>query len=413
MNSLRTWRICVVIGIFLMTSTNCFSQFQELEKKAKKGSVKAQLELAGYWKLRNNMESACYWYQKAAEQGNSKGYWGLVNLYEETGNYAKAVEWLEKGVCESKWIGITLGDYYYEGKGVTKDYEKAAKYYEKGLSDKDSKGKNGEWSSSQIQLCTYALAVCCDSIGKYNEAIKWYKETYEGVFGGFGSQKQERIQALLGLVRLYHLGLGEKKDSVIVEHYMNLFLEECQSKTLAADYIIAWWIPDSPINTRPYENEMADFSISYALTLGSKNALFLMARSYEEGWFGYPRSAKVARIMYEKIISEASNYVKIILPVMGRLGLMYYLGNGGIKMDSQKAYNHLYAASTDKNFKDEEVAKYLSFCYRDGVGTNIDSEKQNFWEKKAAELGDKTAAEWLVQDMKAEAIQNIKEGRSH
>lgn len=109
-----------------------------------------QQGLGEYVKDYNKAEQ---WYQKAIENGGQYEYFLLGILYSLTDNYQpqKALKNYDKAADLGYTKGmIKAADFYFTGKdGITKDYAKAAKYYEKYY---NSEKKNAAYIDSLIQI---------------------------------------------------------------------------------------------------------------------------------------------------------------------------------------------------------------------------------------------------------------------
>jgi len=113
-----------------------------LKKGAEGGDMSGQYMLAVSYKtgsgVDRDMSEAILWFEKAAQQGCSKSMYVLGNIYEEGGseldhNYVqKAASFYEEsanaGSCDAQY---KIGEFYYNGKGVAKNYKEARKWFEK------------------------------------------------------------------------------------------------------------------------------------------------------------------------------------------------------------------------------------------------------------------------------------------
>jgi len=146
----------------------------------------------------------------------------------------------EQGHASAQYI---LGSRYYEGKGVTKDYKEAIKWYtlaaEKGISSAQGNvgamHYKGQGVSQDIQLAIkwYTLAAKQGSASAqyvlgslnhngqgvsqdYGKAMKWFKLAAD--------QGNASAQENLGLI--YHLGLGVTKDYMQAVKWYTLAAEQ-------------------------------------------------------------------------------------------------------------------------------------------------------------------------------------------
>lgn len=89
--------------------------------------------VSGFGKLMS-VESALFWYERAAAKNHPVAQYNLAALYAEgrgvERDLKKCAEWLTKsanqGLAASQF---NLGNMYYLGKGVEKDWEKAKMWY--------------------------------------------------------------------------------------------------------------------------------------------------------------------------------------------------------------------------------------------------------------------------------------------
>jgi TPR repeat protein len=106
----------------------------ELLKKAEKGDVTAQIELAAKFWSDGDFDSAVKWYRKAAEQGDVRAEHalGIANMSGQgaNGGFEEAIKWFkkaaEKGNMDSQY---SLGLRYVRGDHVERDFTEAAKWF--------------------------------------------------------------------------------------------------------------------------------------------------------------------------------------------------------------------------------------------------------------------------------------------
>jgi enhanced entry protein LpnE len=113
---------------------------QLLLAAANKGNVDAQVLLAAYYWYLNTPEGfskAFSWYQKAANQNNPEGQYGLGYMYDTgTGvpqNNETAMIWYKKAAEQGNSnAALAIGYNYDNGVGVKKDEAQAIQWYTKG-----------------------------------------------------------------------------------------------------------------------------------------------------------------------------------------------------------------------------------------------------------------------------------------
>ena len=116
-------------------------------------------------------KKAAFWYEEAAKQGHAEAQNDLAALYEfstSVKDYEKALYWynclLEGGQMEAAY---SLGLMYSEGKGCTKNMEKALGYWCRGA-------ELGEVH------CLEKLGDYYRDLGQVEEALKWYRMGEQG-----------------------------------------------------------------------------------------------------------------------------------------------------------------------------------------------------------------------------------------
>lgn len=112
--------------------------FETWLKLANLGDAFGQLKTGGCYKngigVTQDKTKAEEYYRKSAEKGNEFAMYELADIYMEKGKYIEAIDLLEKSGLKGFNVAYhSLGDMYYNGKGVTKSYEKAYDYFNKGI----------------------------------------------------------------------------------------------------------------------------------------------------------------------------------------------------------------------------------------------------------------------------------------
>jgi TPR repeat protein len=124
--------------------------FQQLKRRANRGEVKAQLELADMYTkgkgIEQDMIQAIKWYRKAASKGEVKAQLELANMYAKgkdvVQNLPKAIKWYRKAANKDNTMAqFRLGQMYEKGKGVEKDLVQAEKWYRKAANKGHKKAK--------------------------------------------------------------------------------------------------------------------------------------------------------------------------------------------------------------------------------------------------------------------------------
>ena len=74
----------------------------------------------------------------------------------------------------------------------------------------------------------------------------------------------------------------------------------------------------------------------------------------------------------------------------GKLGEMYYKGQY-VKQDFNEAFRLLKEAAEYKDVPSGNAMRLLSACYRYGLGTEKDAQKEAYWMEEAAKFKDEKA----------------------
>jgi TPR repeat protein len=170
---------------------------------AKKDYVLAQYLVAQIYHVGNkkfrDLKQAKYWYQKAAQQGNTKAQYNLANFYY-LGNgteksFKKAFKWYQKAAKQGHVRAqYSLGLRYLLGKGVDKDYKKATKWLL-------ASAKQGNAFAQYSVALRYALGQGVEK--NLSEKIFWFKKA--------AVQNHQQAQYSLGI---YYLSKGEQKIAI-------------------------------------------------------------------------------------------------------------------------------------------------------------------------------------------------------
>lgn len=128
------------------------------KRAAEEGDIRSQYNLGYAYQhglaVERNLDSAIFWYEKAATRGHRLSQVGVADLYAQTQkrNYEKAIYWYQQATKQDSCDAYRkLGDMFYFGLGTDVDTIKAANYYRKAAEQKDyvaqfrlEDGKNGE-----------------------------------------------------------------------------------------------------------------------------------------------------------------------------------------------------------------------------------------------------------------------------
>ncbi|QQO09631.1 tetratricopeptide repeat protein [Breznakiella homolactica] len=171
---------------------------KKLEAIAEKGNVEVMLFLAREYRFFNNFEAQKYWYQKAANAGNTGAKRWLGDYYRKS-EPELAIQWYRKAAEDGDSSAkAMLGEYYFYGKIVPQDYKKAMEL----LLDS---AKNGNEKSQRLigDMFFFGLGVEVD----YEKAVKWYEEAAIWSPGYWVD-----FEAVYKLAVIYFFGIGVEKD---------------------------------------------------------------------------------------------------------------------------------------------------------------------------------------------------------
>ncbi len=121
------------------TLNNEVLSFAQIEQKAIQGNVDAQFYV-GYILstgdgVKKDVTAGIEWYKKASKQGHTGSMFNIAYLYEHGDggiekNQVEAVKWLKLAANNGNVAAQNnLGDKYYKGDGVKRDYKEATKWY--------------------------------------------------------------------------------------------------------------------------------------------------------------------------------------------------------------------------------------------------------------------------------------------
>ena len=330
----------------------------DLEKKARKGNVKAQSELADLYYEKKDYENAFRWAEMAAEKGFAEAQNTLGRLYVYglgcKKDEVKAFEWFLKAAKQGlanaqKNIGIC----YDEGVGCTQDYVKAFEWYLKaakqGLAD----------AQFSIGYCYFHGEGCKQN---YAQAFEWYlKAAYQGYAAA---------QTNVGVC--YSYGYGCPQDyTKAFEWYLKA---SNQDRTLA-QYNIGNCYSEGKGCTQNYTKAFEWYL--KAAEAGYKRAMSAVGNSYLLGE-GIAADEEKALYWYEKGENDAI------------LSFLYYHGVG-TTADYSKAFQYALKGAENGSSKAQAM---LGHFYTNGIGCEVNPTKAAEWNAKAKENGDLTHKSW-------------------
>lgn len=409
-----------VFIISLMLAQIAFAQTYsyDLEQKAKSGDAEAQFELGSCYHngrgVSGDWKQAEKWYTKAAEKGNAKAQYELGDHLFITNAYyknmpsslrerwdkrnAKAIVWF----CKAAKQGLDkaqfcLGECYYNGYGITQDYEQAALWYSK--------------------AATQGMAVAQDMLGEcyyygrgvtqnYNLAIEYFQKAADGdkSIGGL-----HETGALFHLALCYGRGHGVAKDEQRAKK-MLLYIWRTRDAYVLANKSYGYYALDE---IRRYaedgDAEMQEAVGSYsngesldwtrkAAEQGNVEAQKKLASWYYNGK-RVQQDYEQAALWYEKAYKDDDfidgEYADLLLKQAQttdakkqcQLAYLYYR-----KSDYGQAML-LFKKAADQGNVTAQLK--LGTCYYHGRGVAIDYTQAAAWFGKAAEQGNAEAQDWL------------------
>lgn len=283
---------------------------------------------------------------------------GLIYLTKVFRKEEQAVELFRKASANGyQSATYNLGLCYFQGQGVGVDYGKAFELF-KQIANTDN------YAQTMIGVC-YLYGYGVEK--NYNEAITWLNR---------GSENKE-TEASLYLAYAYSKGFGVEKDELKA---LKLYLPFAEKGYLSAQYQMALIY---------YNGETVSKDCQQALYWFGKvaaryyDALTIMGEIYEKGEC-MPANLEKAKDYYH----QASDCGVPLAEC--RLGSLLYN-----EKNYEEAFIYFTQAAEDKKEPVAEAMRKLAACYRYGLGTTIDLEKEKYWMDQAANHNDYKAIDVL------------------
>lgn len=384
--------------------------FEKNMTKAQKGSAKDMYWVGkSYWYgsgVKMDMSEALKWYKKAAEHGNADGAYECGDFYfyghVVNKNEDEAIKWYElaKKLGYKDRIGIAynhLGELYFS-KALKYDdekkYREAALFYKKGA---ELDNKNCEENLGVL----YCLGEGVEQ--NYAEGYKWLMKAKEHHSPSAGAN----------IGKLYYNGLGVNQDYSEAVKYFKWSIEFNRPSSAGLYMLGVCYYNGQGVEKNIEESKKLFIK---AAENGNKWAAYTLGEMYRFGedvvadsvlslkWHteaakqGMPESQFVVGInaynaknysyAHELFTDAAKNDIK---GAKGYLGIMYYYG-----LDVAKDYTQAFTLLKECAEAGEipEVMRVLAACYRYGLGTTENIEKEKYWINQAA----------LHNDVKAQKI---------
>ena len=286
----------------------------------------------------------------------------LGRRYYQNEEHIKAFKVFHKGYLEVQnyYCACALGFFYYEGKYITQDYQRAFEYF------KFSADKEYPTAQFYIGLFYYkGLYVKKD----YTKAFEWFKKAAD----------QKDISSISNLGLLYEMGYGVKQDYVkAAELYQEAadHGDAYAQNNLGDLYFDGHGVKQDYIKAAQYYYEAAE--------QGNEAAQCNLAHLYVDGLGvkqNYGEAVKWLKKAADQNDPQAIN----------NLGWLYEMGYG-VKQDSDIAAD-LYQKAANQGFA---LAQFnFGLCYLYGRGIFENRKLAIYWLKKAADQGHQSAIDKL------------------
>lgn len=282
----------------------------------------------------------------------------LLDSTSRNYNLNKGIEMLSKsaehGHLRAK---LELSNYYFEGKGVNVDNEKALKLLNEGLIGMLNLAKEG---NSKAQWILGQMFISGNYLPQNNEQGNlWLKKSADAnnAYGQllYGSSFMNR----------------EAKDYPSAFYWIN----EANKKKLPESYAILAALYSNGFGTSQDIKKAFELNLEGA-KLGDYTAMFNVAYCYGEGQ-GVEANQSEAFKWYKKLANDGNNSAQ------NNIGAMYQNGTGVTK-DSSEAFKwYMKAAKGGNSLAECNVGR----CYANGEGVEKDLTEAVKWFTKSAEHG--------------------------
>lgn len=344
--------------------------------KAYKKNSNIESDSASYW-----YKQAFPWLEKAANQGNADAAFEIgTNYYNgERGlkqDYSEAAKWL-KIAAEKNHTGAIewLASMYYEGEGVKKDYDEVVRLCNKGIFLKEKEAKEQEYE--YVYSTLYSVLGDCYLYGygvEKNESKAF--ELY---------CKNDDETSLRNQSYCYKNGIGTQKN------YKKAF--ECLEN--AVDVGGGWALYDY---ARAYEEgiivkrNMTKAFDTYKNIANEEYSCYIpeakndVARCLING-LGTQRNVQEGIKWYRRSIEEDNDSW-----AMFSLAKIYYDGKVLQRTkEREKELFDLLTKSVNNRYVYHAALRLLAACYRYGIGTEVNPQKDEELLQRAADYKDEVA----------------------
>ncbi|KAF9931308.1 hypothetical protein FBU30_010447 [Linnemannia zychae] len=271
------------------------SKLAHLMLKASQGDMTAQVTLGhmhrdGTEIVKQDYQSAMYWYCRAAEQDDMVGQFNVGVLYGiglgVIQDYTKAILWYRKAADQGHALAqYSIGYLYEHGHGVQLDYLTAMSWYLKAANQ----------GNSHAQL---NIGIMYDNgLGvhqNYSTAMSWFLKAAD--------QGCANAQSYIGY--LYSTGRGVEQDYLKA---LTWYQKAADQGFSLAQYNVGFLYFSGGGIHRDYSQAMSWFR--KAADQGLPDAQYLIGVMYDSG-SGVPRDKTQARSWYQKAADQGHQYAK-------------------------------------------------------------------------------------------------------
>lgn len=358
-----------VLAIMLIVTGIAWGQsYKRLEQQAQKGEATARelYMLGDHYHGKKDYEKAAYWMRLAAEKGETSA---IINMgdyyfYGEGVPYdvQTAVSWWKKIAKSSEPARLRLGMQYCKESGYPLDLNKAISFWE------HEANKDNFIAQYSLGICYYE-GVPLQLMPDYEKAVFWLLK----------SSERDYEPAWKALARCFYEGKGMKHNFMEAIHLWERVHDAESAYNLGKCYELGTGVMrDSSAANNWYVTAVRE---------GSVRAMYLLGYRHRRGE-NISKDVKQAVGYYEQLLAVPDSlFSKTDLPLKTfaklELATIYGYGEGGVRLDVQKASHLLEGLAKDFMFADEVSVLLGDIHYEDGArGTQGSYEKAvSFLEK--------------------------------
>ena len=360
----------VDIDMFLLQAREGVSKILDAGNK---GHVYAQFILGTMYEqgtgVSRNINKACEFYNKLAEQGHANAQYKLGRIYEDgmgvVQNYKEAAKWYKKAAGQGmkRAQARHAGLYYFGDVGFAKDKVYATRVLKQMSISIQSDAREGEVDQQSLLGWMYNVGagIAQDS----RKAFEWYEKAAE----------QGYAEAQNNLGAMYDNGEWVAQDSRKAFEWYEKAAKQGHAvaqNNLGSMYDNGKWVAQDSKKAFEWYEKAAEQGYAEA-----QNNLGAM---YDNGE-GVTQNSRKAFEWYEKAAKQGHAVAQ------NNLGAMYDNGEG-VAQNSRKAFEWYEKAAEQGH---EEAQFSLGLRYKFGIGITKEDKKAFEWYQKAAEQGHEEA----------------------